>query len=96
MYNKMPPYIYRGMARGAATLVNMQDINKDTGHVELHRGSSHLPLPTGDFKKVSEQNKLSGSVANKLKGLKLAERTAKEQKLRELSPIKFSFTQKAN
>ena len=84
------------MARGAATLVNMQDINKDSGTVELHRGSTHLPLPTGDFKKVSEQNKLSGSVQNKIKNLKVADRKAKEQKLRDLSPIKFSFTQKAN
>lgn len=92
----MPPYIYRGMSRGAATLVNMQDINKDVGRVELHQGSSHLPVPTGDFKKVSEQNKLSGSVANKLKNLKVEDRKAKEQKLRDLSPIKFSFTQKAN
>lgn len=92
----MPPYIYRGMSRGAATLVNMENMSKDNGRVELNRGGSHLPIPTEDFKKVSEANKLSGSVANKLKGLKLAERTAKEQKLRELSPIKFSFTQKAN
>ncbi len=91
----MPPYIYRGMSRGASTLVNMENMSKD-GRVELNRGGSHLPIPTEDFKKVSEANKLSGSVANKLKGLKLAERTAKEQKLRELSPIKFSFTQKAN
>ncbi len=92
----MPPYIYRGMARGSSTLVNMQDINKDSGHVELHRGSTHLPLPTGDFKKVSDANKLSGSVAQKLKNLKVVDRQAKEQKLREKSPIKFSFTQKTN
>lgn len=87
-------YIYRGMARGAHTLVNLNDINKDQGTVGLSRGAGTAPIPTKDFKEISEKCKLSGSVQAKIGKLKMDDKRAKEQKLRDLSPIKFSLTDK--
>ena len=90
----MPPFIYKGFARGAKTLVNLEDTCQHGGSVGVPTGSGVVPLELKDLPKVANKLKLSGSLSNKLNKLKVNDNEAKEKKLRDLSPIKFSIYDK--
>ncbi len=90
----MPPFIYKGFARGAKTLVNLEDTCQHGGSVGVPTGNGVVPLELKDLPKVSNKLKLSGSLSTKLNKLKVNDNEAKEKKLRDLSPIKFSIYDK--
>lgn len=92
----MPSFIYRGLAKGASTLVNLEEsCNHGTVGVPTGGGGSHtIPLDAKEYTKVAKDLKLSGALADKIGKLKVDDQKAKKQKLRDLSPIKFDIHQK--
>jgi len=91
----MPSFIYRGLAKGASTLVNLDEsCNSGTVGVPTGGSGSHIPLDAKEYTKVAKDLKLSGALADKIGKLKVDDQKAKKQKLRDLSPIKFDIHQK--
>lgn len=91
----MPSFIYRGIAKGSSTLVNLEESCKH-GMVSVPTGGSgnHVPVDASHYKKVAKDLKLSGALADEIGKLKIEDRKAKEKKRRDLSPIKFDIYEK--
>jgi hypothetical protein len=87
----MPPYIYKGFARGSQTLVNLDETCKNGGSVGVPTGKNVVTIEAKELPKVAKELKLSGTMADKIGKLKVENNESKERKLRSLSPIKFSI-----
>lgn len=90
----MPPFIYKGFARGARTLVNLDETCNHGGSVGMPTGGGIVPMELKELPKVAKNLKLSGALGDKLGKLKVEDNKAREKKLRDLSPIKFSIHDK--
>ena len=92
----MPQFIYKGFAKGPRTLVNLDETCQHGGSVGIPTGSGITSMEVKDLPKVAKNLKLSGALGDKLGKLKVEDNKAKEKKLRDLSPIKFSIHDKPN
>ena len=90
----MPPYIYKGFARGSRTLVNLDETCQHGGSVGVPTGNAVVPMEVKELPKVAKNLQLSGALGDKLGKLKVEDNKAREKKLRDLSPIKFSIHDK--
>jgi len=92
----MPSFIYKGFARGSRTLVNLDETCQHGGSVAVPTGNGISTIEAKDLPAVAKKLKLSGALNDKLGKLKVEDHKAKEKKLRDLSPIKFSVHDKPN
>ena len=92
----MPPYIYKGFARGAHTLVNLDQTCQHGGSVGVPTGKGIVPMELKDLPKVAKNLKLSGALGPKLEKLEVQNNESRKKKLRDISPIKFSIHDKPN
>ncbi len=81
----MPPFIYKGFAKGRHTLVNLDETCQHGGSVGIPTGKGIVPMEVKELPKVAKNLKLYGALGPK---------SERQKELRDTCPIKFSIHDK--